>query len=182
MADNKQSGDAENKVFLASVIETSQPDSEEDLLLLTLHAVLLKNGFKIICAGSFEGSQASPPLDGLAMLPTGWNKQQDPDCYQFAYLNVNDARVYNIRALRIEDKLYISILGQGENERNAAELQINVPDEVQRGKKPVTIDWLANFAQLWKRIQELLLKIQENYAKGMEHQVFEKLFQLKSFV
>eukprot|EP00794_Sanderia_malayensis_P007900 gene7900-8754_t len=146
----------ENTDYLSSVIKASTPNTEEDLLVLIVHAVLLKNGFKVINKRNNEESSAFSPHDGLGM-PDGWNRQADPDCYEFTYVDANNGRLYSLRALRIDDVMHIAFFGQDDDARNAMEVQINVCDEVRRGPKPITVDWFVNAARLWGHIQEKLL-------------------------
>ncbi len=157
MADSEPSASHSKVAYLTSIVESNEPKCEEDLIVLTIHGVLLKNGFEILCVGNLgkEDATNSKSQEKGLNLPSGWNSQPDPDCYEFNYANAS-GEVYNLRLLRIEDQIHISLVPHGENERNASQLNINIADVIARKKKPITTDWLSNVDSLWSSIEKRL--------------------------
>ena len=144
----------EIRSILDSVISSNKPNTEQDLLCLVTHAVLLQNGFKAVCVGKYDGNSPNG-LEGTA-LPDQWNKQ-DPDCYEFTYLKTDSQNMYTLRALPIEDKLCFNLLKKGESQGNAGEVQIATADHIDRQQRPINIEWLNELGFLWKKIERGLL-------------------------
>ena len=163
MADVQLSPSYDNSSFLASIIETNVPNTEQDLLILVTHAVLLRNGFKITDTASSELDNATK-LEGLAM-PSGWNKQADPDCYEFSYVKAGSTNVHTLRALRIDDTLHVNFVRKGLSEHEAGKAKLDVADSVQRKKKPIALDWLSDYAEVWRCLENGLFGKAENKAK-----------------
>lgn len=148
----------EDQETLKNVIDRNEPKTDEDLILLLTHTVLLQNGFKIACIGRSEEGDATqgPSLEGTA-LPDGWNKQSDPDCYEFTYKNVEKQTPFILRALLIEDKLCLNFIEAGKSHASATEAQIFVNDHVTMKTKPPNFGWLNDPGFLWKVIERGLL-------------------------
>ena len=147
--------EAKHKRKLENIIEGNEPSSEEELLVLVVHAVLLQNGFKVVCIGKSK-SKTEDGLNG-SDLPEGWNEQEDPDCFEFTYRETESDDLYTLRALTIEESLCFNLLKQGKGRAKATEVQLEIVDHVARKRRPVTISWLQDAGFLWKSIERGLL-------------------------
>ena len=147
----------DKKETLKTVIDNNAPKTEEDLIMLVTHAVLLKNSFKCVCIGRYEGDMSSVVgLEGSA-LPGRWNEQDEPGCFELSYIDTEGQHLYILGALRIEDKLCFNLLEQGKSHANATVVQVDVNDHVARKDKPINIEWLNDAGFLWKLIEKGLL-------------------------
>lgn len=157
----------QNKESLKNVVEKNEPKSEEDLLVLVAHAVLLQNGFKLRVPHEDGNTTKMDDKDGT-VLPVGWNNQGSSDCYELSYINTKTQTLFTLRALLIEEKLCFNLLEQGKSYHHTTEAQVIVNDHVTRKEKPANYEWLNDPGFLWKLIEKGLLgKHQDLYEKSV---------------
>jgi len=169
----------EKKKSLRSLIENNKPQSEEDLLVLVIHVVLLRHKLQFVCVGAYQ-DEDGPPL-GLRseILPENWNRQTDSDCYEFCYLNTEKQTLYNLNGLRIEDKLCFTLLERGKSNASATQVQVAVNDHVIRKDKPVSYEWLVDAGFLWKLIERGLFNEHEDLLEKRDEEMDIKVMELE---
>ena len=168
--DNKTSYiSEEHKQLLARLIANNEPKTDEDLIVLVAHAVLLRSCFKVVYAERHDDNNSpSLGLEGEA-LPGSWNSQDDPGCYELSYLNTEKQNLFDFRGLIIEDKLCFTLLERGRKYATATQVQVIVNDHVKRKDKPINSEWLIDAGFLWKLIENGLFGKHKDLVEKSKH-------------
>ena len=159
----------ERKKELSALIASNEPKTDEELLVLVAHDVLQRNDFQVVCVGRYRDDQDPSFSQRESCLPDGWNKQNDPECYEFSYINNQNQSIYDFKGLLIEDKLCFTLLERGKHYTKASQVQIIVNDHVVRKSKPISFEWLNDPGYLWKLIEKGLFGKHEDLLEKSKH-------------